>query len=38
MILVDDDVLTIKVRRDPLWGGGVSLSASDAASDTSMEL
>ena len=38
MVLVDDDVLTIKVRRGPLWGRGVSLSASDTASDTSIEL
>jgi len=31
-------VLTIRVRRGPLWGGVVPSSASDTASDTPIEL
>jgi site-specific DNA recombinase len=37
-VIVDDSTLMIKVRCDGLLGGGVSLSASDTASDTSIEL
>ena len=37
-VIVEEDTLIIKVRCDRLLGGGVSLSASDIASDTSIEL
>ena len=37
-VVVDDNVLTIRVRRGPLWGGVVPSFASDTASDTPIEL
>ena len=36
--VIEDNVLTIRVRRGPLWGGVVPSFASDTASDTPIEL
>jgi site-specific DNA recombinase len=37
-VIVDEKTLTIKVRRGPLLGGGVPSSASEDASDNTIEL